>query len=327
MTRPKVLVANPVYGTREVPFWEPLRQAGFEVVFNDLHRRLSESELIERLPGVIGTVAGSEPYNDRVFASSPDLKVVARFGVGYDSVDVEAATRHGVAVAMAFGTNHEAVADYAFAHIMAQATSFLHHHAVVSRGTWAGGLQLGLWRRTIGIIGFGRIGKAVARRARGFECRNLATDIAPDRDAAGRLGVELTTLDDLLTRSDIVTIHTPKTKATTGLIGARELGMMKPTSYIVCTARGGIIDENALVVALSQKRIAGAGLDVFAQEPLEQGSKLRGLDNITLSPHCAGLDLSSERLVAERCVASILAVHRGRDPGPGLVLNPSVLHR
>lgn len=327
MSGPAVLIAPPVYRDRRVPWFRPLAAAGLELRYNDLGRRLGEDELIARLDGVVATVAGSEPYTERVLAAATALRCIARFGVGFDSVDLAAASRRGVAVAMAFGANHEAVADYALAHILAQATRFLAHHATVLDGRWGGGLHPGLWRRTVGILGFGRIGRAVARRLAGFECRLLAHDTAPDAAAAAALGVELVDLDTLLAEVEILTVHLPRTPATVGLLGARELARMRPGSVLVSTARGGIVDEPALAAALAGGRLAGAGLDVFANEPLEPGSPLRGLAQASLSPHVAGLDQRSEELVAGRCVASILAVLAGRDPGPGLLLDPSVLHR
>jgi phosphoglycerate dehydrogenase-like enzyme len=327
VSAPAVLIAPPVYRDRRVPYFRPLQEAGLELRFNDLGRRLEEDELIARLDGVVATVAASEPYTERVFAAAPKLRCVARFGVGFDAVDVAAASRHGVAVAMAFGANHEAVADYALAHMLAQATRLLPHHATVLEGRWGGGLHGGLWRRTVGILGLGRIGRAVARRLKGFECRLLAHDTAPDPAAAATLGVELVGLDTLLAEAEILTVHLPRSPATTGLLGAAELARMRPGAVLVNTARGGIVDETALAAALASGRLAGAGLDVFANEPLEPGSPLRGLATVSLSPHVAGLDLTSERLVAERCTASILAVLAGRDPGPGLLLDRAVLRR
>ena len=217
-----------VYG-RPGAFLAPLRDAGFEIVMNDKDRLLTEDELIERLPGVVATIAGGELYTERVFASAPALRVVARFGVGYDRVDVEAATRHGVAVAMAFGTNHESVADYAFALTIGLAVEILPHHHRVAGGGWGCGFHPGLWGRCMGIVGLGRIGKAMARRCRAFEMRLLAADPLADEAYAAANGIELVPLDDLLRRADFVSLHTPLAPETRNLIGRRELALMKPT--------------------------------------------------------------------------------------------------
>jgi D-3-phosphoglycerate dehydrogenase / 2-oxoglutarate reductase len=312
-----------LYG-RPAAFLAPLRAAGFDVVLNEKERLLSEAELIERLPGAVATIAGGEPYTERVFAAAPELRVVARFGVGYDRVDVAAATRHGVAVAMAFGTNHESVADYAFALAIGLAVELLPHHVRVAGRGWGCSFHPGLWGRCIGIVGLGRIGKAMARRASAFAMRVLAADPLPDRTFAAASGIELVPLDELLRTADVVSLHTPLAPETRHLIGRRELALMKPGAFVINTARGGLIDEAALYEALAAGRLAGAGLDVFEAEPPE-GSPLLDLPNVLLAPHAAGMDEAAERLMGERCVASILAIHRGQDPGPGYVLNPEVL--
>ncbi len=175
---------------RPTPFLDPLRDAGFEIVMNETKRLLTEDELVARLPGTFATIAGGEPYTSRVFGGARDLRVVARFGVGYDRVDVEAATRAGVAVAMAFGTNHESVADYAFALVMALGLELLPHHRRVAGDGWGCSFHHGVWGRTIGILGLGRIGKAMAMRCLGCRMRVLAHDTAPDHDFAAAHGMK-----------------------------------------------------------------------------------------------------------------------------------------
>jgi phosphoglycerate dehydrogenase-like enzyme len=154
--------------------------------------------------------------------------------------------------------------------------------------------------------------------------RVLAYDAAPDRDYARDNNIEVVPLDRLLAEADIVSLHTPILPQTRNIIGARELDLMKPTAFIINTARGGLIEETALYKALVERRIAGAGLDVFAKEPPE-GSPLLKLDNVVLSPHAIGMDEAAERMMAERCVSNILAIRSGHDPGSGFVLNPQVL--
>lgn len=312
-----------LYG-RPAVYLQPLREAGLEIVMNETGRLLTEGEVIARLPGVYATIAGGEVYTERVFASAPDLRVVARFGVGWDKVDVEAATRHRVAVAMAFGTNQESVADGTLALALGLSVNLLGHHRRVVGGGWGCGFHSGFWGRTFGIVGLGRIGRAVARRAQAFAMRVIAHDSAPDQSYAREHGIELMPLDQLLSTADIVSLHMPILPQTRNIIGARELALMKPTGFLINTARGGLIDENALYAALVQRRIAGAGLDVFAEEP-PKDSPLLQLDTVLLTPHAVGMDEAAERLMAERCVASILAVRAACDPGDGIVLNPQVL--
>ncbi len=311
-------------GERAVPYVQRLEREGFAVVPNPTGRWLTEDELIHMLPGVFATIAGIEPYTERVFAAARDLKIVARYGVGYEMVDVEAATRHGVAIALAVGTNHEAVADSTLTLMAAVVGNVVRHHLRVSRGEWQMDLHPGLWRATVGIVGLGRIGKAVAQRCRGFEMRILAYDLVPDAAFAEGNGIQLVPLEVLLREADIVTLHAPLTPETESLMNRERLALMKPGAYLVNTARGGLVDEAALYAALTSGHLAGAGLDVFRHEP-PTGSPLLALDNVVLSPHSAGTNVTSEAAVANRCIDSILARARGDGPEPPYLLNPEVL--
>ena len=324
--RRKVLVTLPYLYGRQATYLRRLAKAGFEVAVNDRGRRYTEDELVETLPGCFATIAGSEPYTERVLAAAHDLKVIARWGVGYDRVDVAAATRHGVAVAMTFGANHEAVADHAFALMAGLACAVLPTHRRVAGGDWPEGFHGSLWKATVGIIGLGRIGRAVARRCKGFEMRILANDIAVDTEDARRDGIDLVPLETLIRESDFVTLHAPLTDQTRDLMSRERLAWMKPTAFLVNTARGELIDEDALFEALSAGVIGGAGLDVFRREPPTDSPLLR-LQNVLFTPHSATQNDKCEALVANRCIDSILAIARGEEPGGDDVLNPEVFHR
>lgn len=321
----KVLVTIPWFKNRLAPEFERLEQAGCEIVINRQARAYNEAELIELIPGIDATIAGSEPYNDKTLVAARSLKVIARVGVGYDMIDVASATRHKVPVAMAFGTNHEAVADHAFALLAALCNQLPTYHREIVAGRWGARFHRSLWQGTIGIIGLGRIGRALARRCAGFDMRILASDIAPDHDFARANGIEMVELDQLLQEADFVSVNAPHTPLTDKMINAERLAMMKPLAYLVNTARGGLVDEADLIDALREKRIAGAGLDVMATEPLPEDSPLRGLDNVLLSPHCAGVSDKAVTLMLNRCIDSILAIKDGRKPEPELLLNPEVL--
>lgn len=322
----KVLFTLHYLGERGAPYIARLEQEGFEVICNPLGRMYTEAELIDALPGVFATIASSEPYTERVFREATDLRIVARYGVGYDRIDVAAASRHGVVIAMAFGTNHEAVADWTLGLMGALVQKVLQHHLRVMGGGWGFEAHPGLWRSTVGIVGLGRIGKAVARRCRGFEMRVLACDPEPDAAFARSHDVTLVSLDTLLSEADIVTLHAPHTPDTENMINRERLALMKPTAFLINTARGPLVDEEALVEALTTGRIAGAALDVFKVEP-PTGSPLLHLDNVLLSPHTAGSNQTSEAAMANRCIGSILAVARGESPGSEYLLNPEALGR
>ncbi|PYM05296.1 MAG: hypothetical protein DMD82_11575 [Candidatus Rokuibacteriota bacterium] len=325
MAANRVLVTLAHIYDREAPYLRRLESAGLEVVRRiGKNGKLTEDELIEALPGVFATLAGSEPYTERVLAGAPDLRVIARWGVGYDAIDLEAATRRRVAVCIAAGGNHEAVADYAFALMCALQRGLRHNTRLVTQGVWRTEFRPGIWRATVGIVGLGRIGKAFARRCRGFEMRLLATEPAPDLAFVGEHRVELMALERLLQHADIVTLHCPASPATRHMINVERLALMKPTAYLINTARGPLVDEAALYDALVGGRLAGAGLDVFEREPLT-ASPLFALDNVLLSPHVAGVDLTSEVAMADRAIDAILAVRHGRVPAGDCLLNPGAL--
>ena len=318
-----ILCTSPVLA-RFPQYLAPLTEAGYEVQFNELERNLTEAELIARLDGVMATIAGIEPYNEAVLAAAPALKVIARVGVGHDDIDLAAATRHGVAVAMAFGANHDAVADHAIALMLAVAHRIVEYDRRARAGSWGTQAHGRVYETVAGIIGFGRTGRAVAKRCLGFNMDVLVADPVADVDTVARLGYRLVDLDDLLREADFVSVHAPLNDETRHLIDARRLALMKPTAFLINTARGGLVDEAALTEALVEKRIAGAGLDVFEVEPLVDLPLCR-LDQVVLTPHVAGASAASLRAMADRCVENTLAVLRGEDPGPGFVLNPEVL--
>jgi quinol monooxygenase YgiN len=204
----KVLVA-PAHLAARRELLQPLVAAGLELVLNPFERALNAAELIGLLPGVVATIAGGEPYSEQVLSQAPDLRVVARLGVGHDAIDLRAATRHGVAIAMAFGTNHEPVADMAFTLMAALTHRLLDYHRRVETGSWGPTFHGRLHGTTIGIVGFGRIGRAVAKRCQGFNMEVLVADPVMDADTVARLGCRLLPLDELLAGADIVSLHAP----------------------------------------------------------------------------------------------------------------------
>ncbi len=321
----KVLVTIPWFKDRSADMFDRLREAGCEVRFNRLGRAYGETELIDAIHDVDATIAGSEPYNETTLSAAASLKVIARVGVGYDMIDVDAATRHKVPVAMAFGTNHEAVADHAFALIAALANQLATYHQEILGGRWATHFHPSLWQSTVGIIGLGRIGRALARRCAGFEMRILANDIAPDPAFAEAHKIEMVDLETLLREADFASVNAPHTPLTDKMIDAGRLALMKPSACLVNTARGGLVNEPDLIEALRAKTIAGAGLDVVTVEPLPEASPLRKLDNVILTPHCAGVSDKAVELMLERCIDSVLAIKDGDNPGDHLLLNPEVL--
>ena len=279
MAKPVVLIA------------EELSPATLDALGPDFEVRhvdgADRAALLGALPGAHAVLIRSATLMDKeAIAAGKDLKVIARAGVGLDNVDIPAATEAGVMVVNAPTSNVVSAAELAVGHLLSLARHIPGAHASLSSGQWKRSAFNGveLYEKTIGIIGLGRIGALVAERLAGFGATILGYDPYVQPARASHMGVTLTTLDDLVARSDFITIHIPKTPETTGMIGVKELKSAKPSLRIVNASRGGIIDEAALYQALSEGWIAGAGLDVFEKEPPE-GSPLLGLPNIVLTPH------------------------------------------
>lgn len=318
--------------TRVIP------EAGLSLVKEKAEVRLWEEELPptpEQLTDLLHDVDGAltlltEHIDGDVLDRHPRLKVISNFAVGYDNVDVEAATARGVAVCNTPGVLTETTADHAFALMMAAARRIVESVDYVRAGkwvTWSPTLLLGrdLHGATIGIVGFGRIGKEVARRAGGFNMRILAYDTYQDEAAAAELGVEYRGLDDLLRESDFVTLHVTLTPETTHLIGARELGLMKNEAVLVNAARGPVVDTEALVDALRNKAIWGAALDVTDPEPLPADHPLITMPNVIVVPHTASATIDTRNKMATLAARNLLAVLAGKMPEA--IVNPEVLDR
>lgn len=289
----------------------------------------SPTELVELLHGCDGALT---MVNDRIDAAlldaAPTLRVISTFAVGYDNIDVAAATARGVAICNTPGVLTEATADAAFSLLLAAARRIPEGIAYVRGGEWRAWSPMVLLGRdihaaTLGIIGLGRIGRAVARRARGFDMRVLYHGRERQPDAERELGAIYTPLDELLSTADFVSLHCALTPATRGLIGARELGIMRPNAILINAARGPIVDTAALVAALRAGQIGGAALDVTDPEPLPADHPLVALPNAIVVPHTASSTVATRDRMADLAAHNILAVLGGTPP-PAIV-NPETL--
>jgi phosphoglycerate dehydrogenase-like enzyme len=321
----KILVAPATLAGVNAPYLQALRGADFDLVFPARAVQLTEDDLLAVMPGIAATLAGSEPYTRRVIAANPALRVIARAGVGYDAVDVAAATDHGVVVTITPGTNQDAVAEHTFALMLALAKELIPKHVGTRTGKWPRMATLPLRGRTLGIAGLGRIGKAVALRGAAFGMRLLAYEPYPDRRFVEQQGITLVPLNRLLAESDYLTLHVPLTPESRYLINRQTLAAMKPTAFLINTARGGLVQEADLLEALRTQRIAGAALDVFEEEPPPIGP-LFELDNVVLSPHAAGVDTQSRDDMALSAAEAIVSLSRGEWPAEKVV-NPEVRDR
>ena len=238
-----------------------------------------------------------------LLAMAPRLRAIARTGVGYDLIDLAAASSHRVAVTITPGTNQESVAEQTLALILALARRIVPNDRVIHVGGWDRTLVAPVRGMTLGLIGMGRIGRAVAMRAQAFRMRVVAFDTMLDADFDRQHGIERMPVDELLACSDMVSLHLPLTDATRGMVDRQFLARMRPGSYLINTSRGGLVVETDLRDALASGHLAGAGLDVLNHEPPEPGNPLLGLPNVVISPHIAGTDLRSMADMAEMAAA------------------------
>jgi glyoxylate reductase len=270
----------------------------------------------------------TDQIDAEVMEAGPRLRVISNFAVGVDNIDVAAASARGIVVCNTPGVLTEATADLTWALLLAAARRIPEAERYLREGrwrAWSPQLLLGpeMHGATLGIIGLGRIGQAVARRAQGFAMRVLYHNPAPKPEAAAEVGAQYADLDTLLRESDFVSIHTPLTDRTRGLIGREELAKMKPTAILINTARGPVVDQRALAEALRERRVGGAGLDVFAVEPLPRDDPLLALDNVVLLPHIGSASVATRTRMAMMAAQNLIAALNGeRPPYP---VNPEVL--
>jgi phosphoglycerate dehydrogenase-like enzyme len=257
------------------------------VTFNETGLPLMRHDLVALLRGHDRAITGLEVLDDAVFAAVPELRVVSKYGVGLDMIDLAAARRHGVSLRWTPGVNRQAVAELTIAFMIALCRSLVPLAQAVKAGGWThpGGRQLS--SSIVGVVGCGHVGQEVARLCRAFAATVLAHDIRSYEDFYRAHGVTAVTLDALLAESDLVTLHVPLDASTRGLIGRRELARLKPTAHLINTARGGIVDETALADALAGRRLAGAAFDVFSEEP-PTNAELLSQPAFIGTPHIGG---------------------------------------
>jgi D-3-phosphoglycerate dehydrogenase len=285
----------------------------------EIPRALAEAEAV---------IVRTAPLPAAAIAGAPKLRVVAKHGVGYDNIDVAAATARGIPVTVTATANATSVAEFTLAQILALIKLSAAMDAAVRAGDWAARNRLvpiELAGKTLAIVGFGRIGRRVASRALAFELRVLVHDPYVAAEAIRAAGCEpVERLEDALAAADVVTLHCPLTAETRGLIGRERLARLPAGAFLVNTARGGIVDEAALAEALRSGRLAGAALDVMVREPLPADDPLLGVPDLLLSPHVAGVTAESARRMALEAAENVLAGLAGRLPRE-VVVNPEVL--
>ena len=316
--KPVVWVGTPFILNFDDPMemFQPLVDEGLEVRLDECRGYMPEEDVIAALPGVTAVIAGAEPYTAGVMDGAPGVKIIVRAGVGLNNVDIPAATERGILVANSAGQNSQSVAEHLFGMLL----------CAVRRIGWLDTeIRKGLWREiqppmrplngmTMGILGFGNIGKQVAKRAVAFDMKVIAHDIVQDEETANALGVRFVSLEELARESDYLTCHVPLTPETTHIIGREVLSLMKPNAYVFNTSRGPVFDLDAVTEALQSGVIRGAGIDVFPEEPPDYSHPVFTLDNAVLAPHLGGRGEDAIRNTLRHTTECVLAYFRGERP-------------
>ncbi len=304
----RVLVSAPYMLPVVERFRSELAPLGVNLESVAVQERLEEADLLRLLGQVDGIICGDDRFTARVFAvAAPRLRVIAKWGTGIDSIDTDAARTHGVKVYNTPGAFTHAVADTVLGYVLAFARRIPWASASMRGGAWEKLPSVALLERTLGIVGVGNAGRAVARRARAFGMRTLGTDIRPiDAEVLDETGMEVVSLETLLGETDYVSLNCDLNSTSLHLIGAPQLAIMRPHAVLINTARGPIVDERALIDALRMQRIGGAALDVFEQEPLPIDSPLRRMDNVLLAAHNANSSPAAWEAVHRNTVHQLL---------------------
>ena len=308
-----VLIASRSFGKNCPEVLDAMRAAGCVFLPAHFEGAPTEAQLLEAIGEADVLISGTEPVTARVLTAAHRLKVIAKHGVGYENIDLEAARARGIPVALAGGAIADSVADLTLGLLLAVARRIPQGDASTRRGEWKRFVGPELDGKTIGIVGLGQIGRGVCRRAQGFGMRVVAYDAYPDSAFAAAAGVTYLELDELLAEADFITLHAPATPETRHLIGGPQFARMKRGAYLINTARGELVDEAALYTALHSGMIAGAASDVFAEEP-PRNSPLLTLDTFVAMPHCGGQTPEGLRRMGEITGENVLRVLRGEAP-------------
>ncbi len=309
-----VLVSPTSFTQGDPNVQQALESSVGSVIYNTTGKRLSAVQLKEMLKGVDGYIAGVDEVTADVIASADRLKVISRYGVGVDSIDLEAAKQHGVIVTNTPGANSVSVAELAFGLAFDLARGITIAVGQTRRGGWPRSSGVSLKGKTFGIVGLGAVGRELALRLKGFDLRIVAYDPFPNKEFAAANGVELKDLDEVLAVSDVISLHLPATVETRGMVNARFLAAMKSGAFLINTARGELVDEGALKQALDDGRLQGAALDVLTDEPPLASNPLLTDPRVIVTPHMGAHTDDATAAMGRMATEDCLAVLRGEKP-------------
>ena len=310
----KVLVTPTSYGSQDPSLMTDLENLVGDVIFNTTGKPLRSDQLQELLVDVDGMIAGLDEIDASALDAAPNLKIIARYGVGYNNVDLEKAREKGIVVTNTPGANAIAVAELAVGLILNLLRPIIQANQGVKNGEWPRFKGFSLEGKTVGLLGLGAIGKKTAKRLTGFGCTILAYDLFPDEKFAAEYGLKLVLVDEILSEADLISLHLPGTPETRNIVNDNFLSKMKPGSWLVNTSRGDLIDEPALVDALNRGHLRGAALDVYSKEPPDAISPLLGMENVITTPHMGAHADSATNLMGRMALDECLSVLRGEEP-------------
>jgi D-3-phosphoglycerate dehydrogenase/(S)-sulfolactate dehydrogenase len=320
---PVALITPEVMLHKPASYVDMLQKADFDVVYpkNSIFTRgdCSEAETIDELSVCDAVIAGGEVFSPNVLAALPKLRVIARSGVGYDKVNVAAATKQSVVLTITPTANHESVAEHALMLMLAAAKRLGFNDRKTRSGEWPMQPSFPVRGTTVGILGLGRIGRSFATRVRALGVQLVATETYPDEEFVRENMIELVAFDELLARSDYLSIHCPLNDETRGRFDRSAFAQMKPNSILVNTARGGLVVESALIEALQNGHLGGAGLDCFEQEPPAMDNPLFRLDQVVCTPHVAGSDERSQEDMGIEAADCIIKLYSGTWPTDAVI--------
>lgn len=310
----RVLVTPTSYAKNDPRLKSDLEALVGEVIYNPTGKPLASTDLVRLLPGVDGFIAGLDGIDRAALSAADRLKVIARYGVGVDNVDLAAAREKGIVVTFTPGANSVSVAELTVGLLLSLARRIPEAANAARKGEWPRLNGLTLEGKVVGLLGLGAIGKQVARRLSGFDCRVLAYDPVVDSEFTARHAVSLLPLEEVLSQADFISLHMPLQPETRGLVNAEFIQKMKPGAYLINTARGELIDEAALAAAIKDKRVRGAALDVFSQEPPSPDNPLLSLPEVIVTPHCGSHTDGATDAMGWMALRDCLAVLRGELP-------------
>lgn len=313
----KVLLSFP-WAREDIPVLDELvkklETAGCHVSVRPRTGRLTEDELIEAARGCYAHICGGDAWTAKAMDALPDIRIISRIGVGHETIDLDAARSRGIAVTVTPGAGVQPVAEYALTALLALSRRLYQNDAKMREGSWSPVIGRSVTGKTLGIIGLGQIGRQLARWAQCLGMNIAAYDLKDDPDYARANQITYMPLETLLQTSDFISLHLPLLPSTRNLIGERELAMMKPSAVLINASRGGVVDEEALFLSLKEKRIEGAALDVFDNEPLREKSPFSVLDNVLLTPHVAGGTYEGLSGIVGTAADNVLKIIEGGNP-------------